>query len=252
MKATLFVSKSQMEIRLSNNVSFFAEEGESKEDFTARVTETVDRDYVDIVELDEFDVKKLKKNATKTLQNKRKSATGVELQIIQELLVERGALEENPSGDGAIYNGTQTDEDIPEEGSEEQKQGLAKGALDETPAEEKPEDKKEEKKEPRKLKKQKSDEDALAELEEAKKNKGRKIKFMCTKTKQEEEGVIKGVRLDKRNNFIQYRIDVEGLGQFGKGIDSEDLKLGDFVPVEEKETPETEETTSEESANSEK
>lgn len=60
------------------------------------------------------------------------------------------------------------------------------------------------------------------QLEEARKNKGLKVRFLCTKTKTMVFGVIKGVRLDKRNNFIQYRIKTIN-GMFGKGIKSPDL-----------------------------
>lgn len=59
-------------------------------------------------------------------------------------------------------------------------------------------------------------------LEEARKNKGLRVKFLCTKTKTIVFGIIKGVRLDKRTDFIQYRIKTLR-GMFGKGIQSPDL-----------------------------
>lgn len=59
-------------------------------------------------------------------------------------------------------------------------------------------------------------------LQEARKNKGLKVRFLCTKTKTRVFGIIKGVRLDKRNDFIQYRIKTTN-GMFGKGIHSQDL-----------------------------
>lgn len=59
-------------------------------------------------------------------------------------------------------------------------------------------------------------------LEEARSKKGSKVKFLCTKTKTFVFGIIKGARLDKRNNFIQYRIKTLS-GMFGKGIESNDI-----------------------------
>lgn len=214
MKAILFESKAGMEVQLENNVSFFSEENETKEDFVARVTEAVERDYVEQIDLQEFDPSNLKKRSVKQLQKAIKSKKGIEAEIIKEILIERGALTKHPSEGGHVYNSTDGAEDLPEGTTEEGKE--------------------EEKKEPKKLKKQVSDEEALANLEEAQKNKGREITFMCTKTKEMAKGVIKGVRLDKRNNFIQYRILAEDGAMYGKGIDSEDITLGDFVPVEEK------------------
>jgi hypothetical protein len=250
MEAQLFESKSEKEIRLANGVQFFSEEGESKEDFIARVTEAIERDYVDTLELTEVELGSIKKKDTKTLQKARQTATGVELRMIQEILVKRGALEEPPSEGGAIYNGTLTDEDIPEEGSEEHKKGLAQGATSESgdaPKEEKKPKAKKEKapkveKEPKELKKQLSESEVLEALNAAEQNKGHYVTFLCTKTKSESTGIIKGVRLDKRNNFVQYRIEVaennesgeETKAMYGKGIDSADLKIGEAAPVKEK------------------
>ena len=60
-------------------------------------------------------------------------------------------------------------------------------------------------------------------LEEIRKNsKNLRVKFLCTKTKTMVFGIIKGVRLDKRTGFIQYRIKTLH-GIFGKGIQSPDL-----------------------------
>ena len=253
MKAQLFESKSEKEIRLANGVQFFAEEGETKEAFVARVTEVIERDYVDTLELTEVEVASLKKKNTKQLQKSRSTATGVELRMIQEILVERGALEEHPSEDGAIVNTTLTDDDIPAEGSGKE---VAEAQLEAPKAKKEKAPKKEndpkaekEPKEPKPLKKQLTDEEIVPKLDEAEKNKGHEVTFICTKTKEETKGVIKGVRLDKRNNFIQYRILAEDGNMYGKGIDSEDLKIGELAPVPVKEkapkkekAPATEET----------
>lgn len=67
-------------------------------------------------------------------------------------------------------------------------------------------------------------EDLTQQVEESRVNKGRKVKFLCTKTGVEAFGIIKGVRLDKRTNFIQYRIKTVK-GMYGKGIHSEDLEF---------------------------
>ena len=236
MKAQLFESKSEKEIRLSNGVQFFAEEGETKEAFVARVTEVIERDYVDTLELTEVELSTLKRKATKQLQKSRSSATGVALRMIQEILVDRGALEEHPSEDGAIVNTTLTDKDIPAEGSGKE----VAEAQPEAPKAKKEKAPKKEKTpkaeaEPKPLKKQLTDEEITPKLDEAEKNKGHEVTFLCTKTKEETKGVIKGVRLDKRNNFIQYRILAEDGNMYGKGIDSEDLKIGELAPVPVKE-----------------
>ena len=247
MKAQLFESKSEKEIRLSNGVQFFAEEGEAKESFVARVTGVIERDYVDALELTEVEIATLKRKATKQLQKSRSTATGVELRMIQEILVERGALEEHYPGDGAIVNTTLTDEDIPAEGPGEE----VAEAQPEAPKAQKEKAPKKEKepKEPKPLKKQLTDDEILPKLDAAEKNKGNEVTFICTKTKEETKGVIKGVRLDKRNNFIQYRILAEDGNMYGKGIESEDLKIGELAPVPVKEkapkkekAPATEET----------
>lgn len=253
MKVKLFESKLEKEIRLSNGVQFFAEEGETKEAFVARVTEVIERDYVDTLELTEVELSTLKRKATKQLQKSRSTATGVELRMIQEILVERGALEEHPSENGAIVNTTLTDEDIPAEGSgkevAEAQSEAPKAKKEKAPKKEKTPKAEKEPKEPKPLKKQLTDEEIVPKLKGAEKNKGHEVTFLCTKTKEETKGVIKGVRLDKRNNFIQYRILAEDGIMYGKGIESEDLKIGELAPVPVKEkapkkekTPATEET----------
>ena len=81
----------------------------------------------------------------------------------------------------------------------------------------------------RELKKMLSGEEVAKQLEEARKNNGKQVKFFCQKTQCHEIGTIKTARLDKRSNFIQYRIVItEGASKglvFGKGIDSMDLEF---------------------------
>lgn len=74
----------------------------------------------------------------------------------------------------------------------------------------------------------KTPEQLQSELAEARKNYKRTVEFLCTKTKTREVGVVRSARLDKRTDFIQYRIEIiagDLMGQvFGKGWDSKDLE----------------------------
>ena len=167
-------------------------------------------------------IEKYKNYSTKVLQKLAKVKTGDELDAINSILASRGASQEHPAEAGAIYNATETEEYKAENDIKEN---------DEV-AEENPE-KARKTKEPRPLKKEISDEDAKANLENAKANIGRFCKFICTKTKEQTDGIIIGVRLDLRNNFIQYRIKTNDGHVWGKGVDSKDLELGEMVPVPE-------------------
>lgn len=167
-------------------------------------------------------IEKYKNYSTKVLQKLAKVKTGDELDAINSILASRGASQEHPAEAGAIYNATETEEYKAENDIKEN---------DEV-AEENPE-KARKTKEPRPLKKEISDEDAKASLENAKANIGRLCKFICTKTKEQTDGIIIGVRLDHRNNFIQYRIKTNDGHVWGKGVDSKDLELGEMAPVPE-------------------
>lgn len=178
-------------------------------------------------------IEKYKSYSSKVLQKLAKVKTGDELDAIESILASRGASQEHPAEKGAIYNATETEEYKAENGIKEN---------DEV-AEEKPKKARETKtqkepKEPRLLKKEISDEEAKANLENAKANIGHFCKFICTKTKEQTDGIIIGVRLDPRNNFIQYRIKTNDGHVWGKGIASKDLELGEMAPVpEETEKP---------------
>lgn len=175
-------------------------------------------------------IKKYESYSTKVLQKLAKVKTGDELDVINSILASRGASQEHPAEEGAVYNATETEEYKAENGIKEN---------DEV-AEEKPKKARKAKtpKEPRPLKKEISAEEAQANLEKAKANIGRFCKFICTKTKEQTDGIIIGVRLDPRNNFIQYRIKTNDGHVWGKGIDSKDLELGEMAPVpEEPEKP---------------
>lgn len=175
-------------------------------------------------------IEKYKSYSSKVLQKLAKVKTGDELDAIESILASRGASQEHPAEEGAVYNATETEEYKAENGIKEN---------DEV-AEEKPKKARKAKtpKEPRPLKKEISAEEAQANLEKAKANIGRFCKFICTKTKEQTDGIIIGVRLDPRNNFIQYRIKTNDGHVWGKGIDSKDLELGEMAPVpEETEKP---------------
>ena len=171
-------------------------------------------------------IEKYKNYSTKVLQKLAKVKTGDELDAINSILASRGASQEHPAEAGAIYNATETEEykaenDIKEndEVAEENSEKARKTKAPKEP------------KEPRPLKKEISDEDAKANLENAKANIGRSCKFICTKTKEQTDGIIIGVRLDPRNNFIQYRIKANDGHVWGKGVDSKDLELGGMAQV---------------------
>lgn len=165
-------------------------------------------------------IEKYKSYSSKVLQRLAKVKTGGELDAIESILASRGASQEHPAEGGAVYNATETEEYKAENGIEEND-------------EEKPEKARKEPKEPRLLKKETSDEEAKANLENAKANIGRFCMFICKKTKEQTGGIIIGARLDPRNNFIQYRIKTSDGHVCGKGIESKALELGEMAPVPE-------------------
>ena len=196
-------------------------------------------------------IEKYKSYSSKVLQKLAKVKTGDELDAIESILASRGASQEHPAEEGAVYNATETEEYKAENGikendevAEEKPKKARKAKTPKEPKEPRPLKKArkaktpEEPKEPRPLKKEISAEEAQANLEKAKANIGRFCKFICTKTKEQTDGIIIGVRLDPRNNFIQYRIKTNDGHVWGKGIDSKDLELGEMAPVpEETEKP---------------
>ena len=193
-------------------------------------------------------IEKYKSYSSKVLQKLAKVKTGDELDAIESILASRGASQEHPAKEGAVYNATETEEYKAENGIKEndevaeekpekaRKTKTPKEPKDPRPLKKEPKDPrplKKEPKDPRPLKKEISDEEAQANLEKAKANIGRFCKFICTKTKEQTDGIIIGVRLDLRNNFIQYRIKTNDGHVWGKGIDSKDLELGEMAPVSE-------------------
>lgn len=178
-------------------------------------------------------IEKYKSYSSKVLQKLAKVKTGDELDAIESILASRGASQEHPAEEGAVYNATETEEYKAENGIKENDE-----VAEEKPKKARKTKTQKEPKEPRLLKKETSDEEAKANLENAKANIGRFCKFICTKTKEQTDGIIIGARLDPRNNFIQYRIKTNDGHVWGKGIDSKDLELGEMAPVpEETEKP---------------
>lgn len=173
-------------------------------------------------------IEKYKSYSTKVLQKLAKVKTGDELDAINSILASRGASQEHPAEAGAIYNATETEEYKAENDIKENDE-----VAEENPEKARKTKAPKEPKEPRPLKKEISDEDAKANLENAKANIGRFCEFICTKTKEQTDGIIIGVRLDPRNNFIQYRIKTNDGHVWGKGVDSKDLEIGEMVPVPE-------------------
>lgn len=178
-------------------------------------------------------IEKYKSYSSKVLQKLAKVKTGDELDAIESILASRGASQEHPAEEGAVYNATETEEYKAENGIKENDE-----VAEEEPKKARKTKTQKEPKEPRPLKKEISAEEAQANLEKAKANIGRFCKFICTKTKEQTDGIIIGARLDPRNNFIQYRIKTNDGHVWGKGIGSKDLELGEMAPVpEETEKP---------------
>lgn len=174
-------------------------------------------------------IEKYKSYSSKVLQKLAKVKTGDELDAIESILASRGASQEHPAEEGAVYNATETEEykaeaDEAYEADEADEEKPKKARKAKTPKEPG---------EPRPLKKEVSAEEAQANLEKAKANIGRFCKFICTKTKEQTDGIIIGARLDPRNNFIQYRIKTNDGHVWGKDIDSKALELGEMAPVPE-------------------
>lgn len=174
-------------------------------------------------------IEKYKSYSSKVLQKLAKVKTGDELDAIESILASRGASQEHPAEEGAVYNATETEEYKAENGIKENDE-----VAEEKPKKARKAKTPKEPKEPRPLKKEISSEEAKDKLEKVEDNIGRFCKFICTKTKEQTNGIIIGVRFDHRNNFIQYRIKTNDGHVWGKAIDSKDLELGEMAPVPEK------------------
>ena len=130
-------------------------------------------------------IEKYKSYSSKVLQKLAKVKTGDELDAIESILASRGASQEHPAEEGAVYNATETEEYKAENGIKEN---------DEV-AEEKPKKARKAKTpkepgEPRPLKKEISAEEAQANLEKAKANIGRFCEAIRSMTKHSQFIVI--------------------------------------------------------------
>lgn len=179
-------------------------------------------------------IAKYKSHSSKVLQKLAKVKTGDELEAINSILASRGALQEHPAENGTVVNTTETEEYKAENGITEADEDAAKAAFEADRKGEKLAKILKELKTPKALKKEITDDQAKANLATALANKGRQCTFLCTKTKEMTEGVIVTARLDKRNNFVQYRIKTADGAEWGKGFDSKDITIGDMAPVVEK------------------
>ena len=220
MKAQLFEAQAGMEIRLENNVSFFSNEGETKEEFTTRVNEAVERDYVDSVEIEEVDASKYKKQGVKQLQKALPNKKGMEAEMVKDILIDRGALTEHPSEGGTVYNSTDGVEDLPEhEAAEAPKEKKERVSV------EKP-----------------SLESIIALANEKRENVGKICDFKDFKTGEMTRGLIQSVWIDKRVPMVLYRIqELETLARKNKNVNSKELS------VDEKATAENTKTATDES-----
>lgn len=174
-------------------------------------------------------IERYKSYSSKVLQKLAEVKTGDELDAIESILASRGASQEHPAKEGAVYNATETEEYKAENGIKENDE-----VAEEEPKKARKAKTPKEPGEPRPLKKEISAEESQDKLEKVEDNIGRFCKFICTKTKEQTNGIIIGVRFDHRNNFIQYRIKTNDGHVWGKAIDSKDLELGEMAPVPEK------------------
>lgn len=112
--------------------------------------------------------------------------------------------------------GTKTPQNTVTETVEETKTEPVEAPAEEAPAEE------------TKTRSHKDPQTLQEELAEARKNYKRTCEFTVTKTKTREIGIVRSARLDKRTDFIQYRIEIIAgslMGQvYGKAWDSKDLE----------------------------
>jgi hypothetical protein len=247
MKALLFVAIAGMEVRLENNVSFFAEASESKEDFINRVTETIDRDYVETLELEEVNAAKYVRQGVKALQKAMPNKTGMEAEMIKDILVERGALTVHPSEDGFVFNSTDGVEDLPT-------------ATTATTEEVKPKEKKVKKEKAEKAEKvervpveKPSLESIIALAQEKRENVGKVCDFKDFKTGEMVQGLIQAVWIDKRVPTALYRIQELGsLARKNKCVTTEDLVINEEATAEYSDKVVKEKAEKEEAAKVEK
>ena len=212
------------------------------------------------VELKVFTLKEVKSKDTKSLlsfQSKSPNLAGVEL--AEKVLTDRNVAfvprtdielspvealkpkkEEGEKKEKAIKE--QKEKATKKKGEKKEKATREKGEKKEKTIKEQKEKAIKEQKEPRKLLKQYEDSELEQILSTARQNKGFIASFQCKKYgAQRLTGRITGARLDKRSNFIQYRIEVAFDGGIkevlGCAWNSPSLQISDrkadALPVEE-------------------
>lgn len=176
MKAKFFEFNGQMEIVLENGNVISSNENESKVDFLNRVTEEVDAEFMENLEVTEVTASNLKKKASKALVASYGKTTGVEAKLIKSVLESRG-----------VSVGGSTEEATAEETSEAPKKEKKAKAV----------------KEP---KEKISLGDALDKAKKMRVNIGKVIEFRSFRKGETITAEIKQVVVDARVNRIYFRV----------------------------------------------
>ena len=176
-------------------------------------------------------VKKYTAYSTRVLQKMTAVKTGEDLEAINAVLARRGQFTAHPAPGGAIINSTEMPQYEEENGiTEKDKRIWAKAEEEQAKAEkeqaktEKEQAKAEKALKP--LKKARSKEETEQLYCDALLMKGFSVLVKTFREHKEVTGTIIGVRLDHRNNFVQYRIKLLDGTIIGKGVDSPDIIVG--------------------------
>lgn len=175
-------------------------------------------------------VKKYTAYSTRVLQKMTAVKTGEDLEAINAVLARRGQLTAHPAPGGAIINSTEMPQYEEENGiTEKDKRIWAKAEEEQAKAEkeqaktEKEQAKAEKALKP--LKKARSKEETEQLYCDALRMKGFSVLAKTFREHKEVTGTIIGVKLDPRNNFVQYRIKLLDGTIIGKGVDSPDIVI---------------------------
>ena len=90
MKAKLFITVAGLfQAVLENGTVKDPSSGESQEDFVTRITQEVNEEFMEAIELETVELKGYKKASTTSLKNKAKAAVGLEKEVIDTVLSQR-------------------------------------------------------------------------------------------------------------------------------------------------------------------
>lgn len=92
MRATLFTFNRGSELRLSNKAAYFSTPNEDVDVFIERFKTLVSEDYKETLEYKVVNMANIKRRGTSQLEKSYKKATGIEKQMMEEILVSRGVL----------------------------------------------------------------------------------------------------------------------------------------------------------------